>query len=122
MCLKKIFFIVFFPFSLSFIYLTPCLNIYFILHMLQTVARDCMRAAKIGFFGEYLSGLEDPLLHWNADLHRLEPMVASDDGELEGREIRGYIRQISEVRLLRDGFKGMSVLEKKNEIYEPINV
>ena len=37
---------------------------------LQEIARDCLRVDKLRLFGDYLCGIEPPLLVYNIDTHR----------------------------------------------------
>ena len=37
---------------------------------LQEIARDCLRVDKLRLFGDYLCGIEPPLLTYNIETHR----------------------------------------------------
>ena len=69
-----------------------------LLSLPQALARSCLRVQKLGFFGEYLLGLEEPLLKWNAARQCLEALPT--EGE-EGAPLEGdtYTRQRSNVRI-----------------------
>ena len=52
---------------------------------LQEIARDCLRVDKLRLFGDYLCGIEPPLLTYNIETHRymavtmeMEPTLGGD--------------------------------------------
>jgi len=51
---------------------------------LQEIARDCLRVDKLRLFGDYLCGVEPPLLTYNIDTHRYMAVAPETDSSLGG--------------------------------------
>lgn len=64
---------------------------------MQAVARACLRAQKLEYFGEYLMGLEEPLLRWNASRKCLEAICTESEEGVLPKVADTYTRQLSAV-------------------------
>ena len=48
----------------------------------QDVARDCLRVEKFKTFGDYLCGIESPLLSYNVETHQYESIAPDSEAVL----------------------------------------